>query len=104
MTDTTTLSQSERLRAIALVLADEYGLHKMAEPITEAADRIDELEASNKKLREALAPFAKYADSRDRTPASMGITHGSAMARSQLTMGHCYAARAALAAKEKADG
>jgi hypothetical protein len=60
------------------------------------------------ELRQALEPFAAFADPRNKIPENMPITQGSQMARRQLTMGDCYRARAALAvepapAKAKVD-
>ena len=51
-------------------------------------------------LREALRPFADFADERRRMRPDMMITTGSPMARRQLTMGDCYAAADALAATD----
>ena len=48
-------------------------------------------------LRQALKPFAAYADHANRFPATFVITAGSPFAKLQLTMGDCYKARAALA-------
>lgn len=49
------------------------------------------------RLREALRPFADFADPRGVVPADFVITQGSSMAKRQLTMGDCYEALAALA-------
>jgi len=62
----------------------------------EALKRVAVLEA-------ALRPFANYADDRKVMPPEWPITLGSAMARRQLTMGDCYAARAALTGGHHAD-
>lgn len=48
--------------------------------------RHDELSEAKKVLER----FASYADPRRRAPADMPITHGSPMAKRQLTMGDCY--------------
>lgn len=48
------------------------------------------------RLSSALQPFAAFADKRHVVPGSMVITSGSAMARTQLTMGDCYRAAEAL--------
>ena len=45
------------------------------------------------KLRRALEPFAAFADPSNTFPPDMRITAGSPMAKKQLTMGECYAAR-----------
>lgn len=50
-------------------------------------------------LEAALQPFADFADPRGTLPPGHQITQGSPMARRQLTMGDCYAARNALQAK-----
>jgi hypothetical protein len=50
----------------------------------------------NEVLREALKPFADYADPHGRFPPNLSITVGSDIAKRQLTMGDCYKARAAL--------
>jgi hypothetical protein len=49
-----------------------------------------------RELIAALKPFAEYAGS-GKAPPSLVITNGSSLARQQLTMAHCYAARDALA-------
>lgn len=49
-------------------------------------------------LKKALEPFAKFADPTGAFSDSFKITAGSGMARRQLTMGHCYRAKEALAA------
>ena len=48
-------------------------------------------------MRAALQPFADYADPRNKVRPEIPITPGSIMAKRQLTMGDCYAARDALA-------
>jgi hypothetical protein len=48
------------------------------------------------EMTRALKPFAEYADANKIMPAGLIITAGSRLARRQLTMGDCYAARAAL--------
>lgn len=53
-----------------------------------------------RRLEAAVKPFAEYADPRNLMPASLPISNGSSMARQQLTMGDCYAARDALAGAE----
>jgi hypothetical protein len=47
-------------------------------------------------LQDALRPFANFADTRKRVPSDFVITHGSPIARAQLTMGDCYRAREVL--------
>lgn len=54
------------------------------------------------RLREALKPFADYADPRRGVPPSFQITAGSPMARKQLLMQDCYRARDALDNEQKA--
>lgn len=51
-------------------------------------------------MREALKPFADYADRAMVLPPTFQITTGSSIARVQLTLGDCYGARAALALAE----
>jgi hypothetical protein len=46
--------------------------------------------------RKALEPFAAFADPRNVIPPDIILTAGSPMARKQITMADCYAARAAL--------
>lgn len=43
-------------------------------------------------LKEALQPFADYADRRRFVPAELVISVGSTIAKQQLLMGHCYKA------------
>lgn len=45
------------------------------------------------QLCAALKPFAGYADPRGGIPRSFLITHGSPLAKKQLTMGDCYDAK-----------
>ena len=65
--------------------------------ITRLTAALSAAEAERDRLRVALRPFADYA-----APIRLGILRssvisiGSPMARPQLTMGHCYDARAAL--------
>ena len=47
--------------------------------------------------REALQPFADFADMRRNVPGDFIITQGSSLAKRQLKMADCYRARAALA-------
>jgi BMFP domain-containing protein YqiC len=54
------------------------------------------LHACIEQLEAALRPFADFADPRNKIPADMVLTAGSSMARKQLTMADCYAARAVL--------
>jgi hypothetical protein len=55
------------------------------------------LSAEVERLREALAPFADYAEPRGVIPGEMPITAGSRFEKHQITMGDCRRARAALA-------
>jgi len=50
----------------------------------------------NKTAADALRPFAEYADASRRLRPDMVLTPGSPLAKRQLTMGDCYAARDAL--------
>lgn len=50
-----------------------------------------------RQLVAALQPFADFADPRGIAPPSLVITAGSGIAKRQLTMADCYAARDALA-------
>lgn len=47
-------------------------------------------------MREALKPFASFADPTRKVPRGMPVTVGSRIARRQLTMGDCYDAADAL--------
>ncbi len=47
-------------------------------------------------FEEALKPFAEFADPRNMIPPDTILTAGSPMARKQITMSDCYAARSAL--------
>lgn len=58
--------------------------------------RVEELEA-------ALRPFADFADPNNRIPPDIILTAGSAMARKQITMANCYAARAALSTTDRGE-
>lgn len=55
-----TSSLTERMRREAKSLRDDWS-DTGADLLDEAADRIESLEAENKKLREALEPFAELA-------------------------------------------
>mgnify|MGYP001610305736 CR=1 FL=1 len=46
--------------------------------------------------RDALRPFAAFADPRNTIPPDTILTAGSPLARKQITMADCYAARSAL--------
>ncbi len=63
------------------------------------AVQIARLKAENAQLREALKPFADFANGSGAKhfPDNLVITSGSGMARKQLTLGDCHRARAALA-------
>ena len=67
------------------------------------AARLAAAEAEVERLREALRPFADYADGRGGVAYDHVITMGSQLAKRQLTMGDCYVARAALAQKGPSD-
>ena len=54
------------------------------------------LRADNERLREALRPFADYADQGSSFPDEFKITFGSRLAKRQLTIGDCRRAREAL--------
>lgn len=49
-----------------------------------------------KPLVDALKPFAEYGAMNRKFPRGGQITHGSSMAKKQLTMGNCYDAADAL--------
>lgn len=55
-----------------------------------------DVQGINKKARDALRPFADYADPSRRIRPDHVLTAGSQLAKRQLTMGDCYAARDAL--------
>lgn len=48
------------------------------------------------RMKAALEPLAEYADPHNRVPADYEITKGSPLAKRQLRMSDCYAARLAL--------
>lgn len=60
-----------------------------------AANRLQVLAKEYVALRAALKPFADYADPTGRVPPDLSISAGSHMARRQLRMSDCYAAKAA---------
>lgn len=64
--------------------------------LTIAKDRIRWLSRRLFLAEKALKPFAEYGDSNQKFPRGGQISHGSSMAKRQLTMGDCYDAAAAL--------
>jgi hypothetical protein len=67
-----------------------------AKAVIDLKERAEAAEADKARLEAALQPFADFADPREKMPPDFVITPGSAMARRQLTMADCYAARAVL--------
>lgn len=92
-----TINWSEHIYPLVAAL-EQAGIEGM--PYPEARKNVGTLLERNTALEAALRPFAEYADPRGNVPAHLQITSGSSIARRQLTMGHCYTARAALTGKE----
>ena len=64
--------------------------------ITDLNIELGQIKLENARQRNALKPFADFSDPRGKVPTTMAITQGSHLAKSQLFMGDCYAAYAAL--------
>lgn len=69
-----------------------------------ALKKAEAQEAEVERLRDALQPFANFADPRGKMPGDLAITHGSLIAKRQLVMDDCYRARKALSKEQGAEG
>src|SRR5688572_6371238 len=90
-------SEPEAAAEIERLQSELVAANVRAGKYSAGCEQCEPLRAEIERLRAALEPFADYADPSNRFPATAEITHGSKLARRQLTMGDCYAAHAALA-------